>query len=113
MHRSGRASPRSPTAAPSRPPTRDVSLSLSPELDTIVSAVDLREAYTHVFADARGQVLADVVGAHRQLAVPAVDENRELHGTWPAEFEQCVECRSYCPPGEQHVVHEHDDLARD
>ena len=38
-----------------------------------------------------GQVLADVVGADRQLAVAAVDHHRELHGPGPAVVGERVE----------------------
>ena len=63
----------------------------SPQLDAVVAAVDLGEADPYVFDERGRQVLADVVGADRQLAVAAVDEHRELHGPGPAELEQRVE----------------------
>jgi hypothetical protein len=38
-----------------------------------------------------GQVLADVVGPDRQLAVAAVDEDGELHARRPPEVEERVD----------------------
>ena len=85
----------------------------TPELDPVVAAVDLREPHPHVFGRPGRQVLADEVGADRQLAVAAVDEHRELHRARPAELEQRVERGAGGAAGEQHVVDEHDDLAGD
>ena len=59
------------------------------------------------------QVLADVVGADRQLPVAAVDEHRELDRSGPAELEQRVERGARGAAGEEHVVDEHDDAAGD
>ena len=55
-----------------------------------------------------GQVLADEVGADRQLAVAAVDEHGELHGAGPAVLGDGVEGGAHGAAGEQHVVDEHD-----
>ena len=60
-----------------------------------------------------GQVLADVVGADRQLAVAAVDQHGELHGAGPAEVAERVEGGADRAAGEEHVVDEDDDLAVD
>ena len=45
----------------------------------LVDAVDLLDADVDALAARGGQVLADVVGPDRQLAVAAVGEHRELH----------------------------------
>ena len=74
--------------------------------------VDLREPDPHVFDRAGRQVLADEVGAQRQLAVTAVDEHCELDGPGPAELEQRVERGAGGAAREEHVVDEHDDHAR-
>ena len=53
-----------------------------------------------------GQVLADVVGADRQLAVAAVDEHRQLDGARAADVAQRVERGADRAAGEEHVVDE-------
>ena len=63
-------------------------------------------------ADGR-QVLADVVGADRQLAVAAVDQDGQLDRARPAEVAERVERGADGAAGEQHVVDEDDDLAVD
>ena len=64
-------------------------------------------------AQRRRQVLADVVGPDRQLAVAAVDQHGELDGPRPAEVVERVEGGPDGAAGEQDVVDEHDDLAVD
>src|SRR6185295_7600019 len=54
-----------------------------------------------------GQVLAHVVGADRQLAVAAVNEDRELHLLGTAVVEQGVDRRPHRTAGEQDVVDEY------
>ncbi len=54
-----------------------------------------------------GQVLADVVGTNRQLAVAAVDEHRQLHALRAAVGEQRLDRGAHGAPGEQHVVDDH------
>ena len=56
-----------------------------------------------------GHVLADEVGADRQLAVPAVDQHGQLHGARPAEVAQRVERGAHRPAGEEDVVDEDDE----
>ena len=53
-----------------------------------VDPVDLLELHLDPLAPRRRQVLAHVVGADRQLAVTAVDEDGELHARGPAVLEQ-------------------------
>ncbi len=61
----------------------------------------------------RGHVLAHVVGADRQLAVAAVDENRQLDRARAPVVHDRVHRRADRAPGEQHVVDEDDVLALD
>ena len=64
--------------------------------------------------DQRGrQVLADEVGADRQLAVAAVDQDREPDRPRAADVVERVERGADGAAGEQHVVDEDDDLAVD
>ena len=60
-----------------------------------------------------GQVLADVVGADRQLAVAAVDQDGELDARGPAEVAQRVEGGPDRAAGEEDVVDQHDRAALD
>src|SRR6185369_6343823 len=55
--------------------------------DDAVDAVDLQELHADHFALRGRHVLADEVGADRQLAMAAVDDDRELDGAWPAEVD--------------------------
>ena len=78
-----------------------------------VEAVDLGDPDVHALVARRGEVLADVVGADRQLAVAAVDEDREPHGAGPAELGERVEGGADRATGVEHVVDEDDDLVVD
>ena len=84
-----------------------------PQLDAVVAAVDLREAHPHVLARPGGQVLAHEVGPDRQLAVAAVDQDRELHRAWAAELGERVERGADGAAGEEHVVDQHHDPPAD
>ena len=53
------------------------------------------------------QVLADVVGPDRQLAMAAVDDDRQLHRARPPVVVQRLERGADGAAGEQHVVDEH------
>src|SRR5690606_40395247 len=55
-----------------------------------------------------GQVLAHEVGPDRQLPVPAVDHDRELHGPRPPVAVDGVEGRPDRAAGEDDVVDQHD-----
>ena len=57
----------------------------------LVDAVDLLEADVDALVARGRQVLADVVGADRQLAVAAVDEHRELDALGAPVVEQRVD----------------------
>ena len=60
----------------------------------------------------RRQVLADVVGPDRQLAVAAVDEDRELHARRPAVVEERVDRRADRAARVEDVVDEDDRRRR-
>src|SRR5205823_11226379 len=57
-----------------------------------------------------GEVLADVVGADRQLAMTAVDEDGELDPLGPAVVEESLDRGPDRPAGVEHVVDEYDGL---
>ena len=75
---------------------------ISSEVDAFVVDVDDLVA-------SRRQVLADVVGPDRELAVAAIDHDRELHRPRAAERRQRVEGGADRAAGEEHVVDQHDD----
>src|SRR5919109_1271344 len=58
-----------------------------------------------------GQVLADVVGPDRELAVPAVDEHGELNSLRAAIVEQRLDRGADRATGVEHVVDQDDRLA--
>ena len=58
------------------------------------------------------QVLADVVGPDRQLAMAAIAEDRELHPARPAVVEERLDRGPHRPAGEEDVVDEDDRAAR-
>ena len=71
-----------------------------------IDAVELDDAHVDPLAASGGQVLADVLRADRQLAMAAVDENRELDPGRAAVVEQGIDRRSDRAPREQDVVHD-------
>ena len=70
----------------------------------LVDAVELVEVDVDPLGAGGRQVLADVVGAERQLAVAAVGQDGELHARRPAVVEQRLDRRAHGAPGEEHVV---------
>src|SRR5262250_3407979 len=76
----------------------------------LVAPVPLLEPYLDRFARGSGEILPHVVGANRQLPVPAVDQHGQLHGAGSPEVHQGIERRAHGAAGIQHVVHQ-DDLA--
>ena len=72
-----------------------------------VSLVDLDELHLDALVSPRRKVLADVVGADRQLAVTAIDEHGELNAGGPTELEKRVDRRPDRPARVQDVVDEH------
>src|SRR4029453_11976414 len=78
-----------------------------------VVAVILREADLDVLAARGGHVLADVVGAQRQLPVAAVDEDRELHSAGPTDVTQRVQGGAHGATGIEDVVDEDDQCVVD
>ena len=69
----------------------------------------LAEHDGHDLPAARGQVLADVVGADGQLAMAAVDEDGQADDARAAEVHQGVHGGADGPAGEEHVVDEDHD----
>src|SRR5260370_5320359 len=59
----------------------------------------------------RRHILADVVGPDGQLAMPSIDEDRELDRARPAEIHQCVHRRACGPAAAAHVIDEGNHLA--
>ena len=75
---------------------------------TSSTSVRLLDAHVDPLVAGGRQVLADVVGADRQLAVAAVAEHRELHPLGAAVVEQRVDRGAHGAAGEEHVVDEDD-----
>ena len=73
----------------------------------LVDLVQLLDPHVHPLLARGRQVLADIVGANRELAVATVDEHRELHPLGTPVVEQGVDRRPHGAAGEQDVVHEH------
>ena len=88
-------------------------LSVIGAIADLVVPVGLLEPHHHPLGARAREVLADVVGADRELAVPAVDEYGEPHRRGPAEVVHRVEGGADRASGEEHVVDEDDDLAVD
>src|SRR5256885_5949844 len=81
----------------------------SPKLlgyEDAVDLVHLDELDLDALVAGGGQVLADVVGADRQLAVAAVGEDGELHALGPAVVEERLDRRADRAAGVEDVVHE-------
>ena len=74
----------------------------------LVDPVDLLEADVDPLLAGGRQVLADVVGADRQLAVAAVAEHRQLHPARPAVVEERLDRGADGAAGEEDVVDEDD-----
>src|SRR5262249_61340674 len=81
--------PRRPGAVPPLPPAGRLRVGSPAEQDRVV-AVHLGEQHPDELLRRGGQVLADVVGADRQLPVAPVDKDRELHRSGPAEIVERV-----------------------
>ena len=75
-------------------------------------SISTRRTWTSVVAGG-GDVLADIVGPDRQLAVAAVDEDGKLDALGAAEVDHGVEGGADRPAGEEDVVDEDDALAGD
>ena len=90
-------------------PTASATGSLGPALDLdVVLAVGLLEVDPDDLLAARRDVLADVVGPDRQLAMAAVDEDRQADRARTAEVDERVHRRADRPAGVQDVVDEDD-----
>ena len=77
----------------------------------LVDAVDLLEADVDPLLARGRQVLADVVGADRKLAVAAVDEHRELDALRAPVVEEGLDRGAHGAAGEEDVVDEDDRAA--
>src|SRR5437899_2258241 len=106
-------SPAETPSSPSRCRCVNAMLTSSPFDHDLVHAVRLGEPDLNLLAARGGDVLADVVGADRKLAMTPVDEDRELDRLRPPEVDERVHGGADCPAGEEHVVDEEDALALD
>src|SRR5207245_2501412 len=106
-------SPADTPSSPSRCRCVNAMLASSPFDHDLVHAVRLGEPDLHLLAARGGNVLADVVGADRQLAMTPIDEDRELDRLRAPEVDERVHGGADGPAGEEHVVHEEDPLAVD
>src|SRR5439155_24226079 len=68
--------------------------------ENLILPVRLREPDLDLLAPRGREILADVVGPDRQLAVAAVDQDGELDRLWPAEVDQRVHRGAHRPAGE-------------
>src|SRR5919201_5034774 len=75
-----------------------------------VDLVHLDELHLDALAAGGRKVLADVVGADRQLAVPAVDQHGQLDPVGPAVVEERLDRRPDRPARVEDVVDEDDRL---
>src|SRR5512145_1440658 len=80
--------------------------------DTVLAIV-LAEADGDRLPPRRGQVLADEIRPDGHLAVPAIDQDRELDHARTPQIDERVEGRAHRPPREEHVVDEDDRLVLD
>src|ERR1019366_4448003 len=74
----------------------------------LVDAVELAQSHVDVLGARGGQVLPDVVGANRQLAVAAVGEHGQLHALGATVGEQRLDRGADGATGEEDVVDDHD-----
>ena len=92
----------------SRPISSRLSKLLVSNDDHPVLPIGLLQVDKHSLAARGGHVLSDVVGAERQLAVTAVDEDRELHGARPTDVAERVQGRADRTTRVEDVVDEDD-----
>src|ERR1700681_4869461 len=103
----------SPTKALPSSSTRAATFFLAGNDHRLVDAIVLHHEDLDPLRVRGGDVLADVVRTDGQLAMSAVDEDRQLDGLRPAKVHQCVHRRPRCPAVMDHVVNQDDDLAID
>src|SRR6266852_3768447 len=114
-------SPSPRTSAPSAAPTKARPSSrtsaawrfLDGNDHRLVDAILLGDEDLDALRVRRGHVLADVVGAYRQLSVAAVDEHCQLDRSWASEVHERIHRGARRPPVVDDVVDEHDHLAVD
>src|SRR5690349_16665984 len=68
----------------------------------------LAELDAHPFTVGARNVFADIIGLHGNLAVAAVDENREADGSRPADFEDDAERALDGFPGIDNIIDDDD-----
>src|SRR5258708_7837264 len=109
----GSASRGSPTSALPSSSTRAAKLFLSGNDHRLVDAIVFGHENLDPLCVGGRDILSDVVRPDRQLAVSAVDEDRQLDGLGAAEVHQRVHRRAGRPAVMDHVVDEDHDLAVD
>src|SRR5258708_19180839 len=103
----------SPTNALPSSSTRAAKLFLSGNDHRLVDAIVFGHENLDPLCVGGRNILSDVVRPDRQLAVTAVDEDRQLDGLRAAEVHHPVHRRARRPAVMDHVVDEDDDLAVD
>jgi hypothetical protein len=78
-----------------------------------INAIGLGKVHFDILVAGAGDVLADVIGAYRHLAVAPVDQDRQLYGKGPAVVYQGIHGGTYSAAGMQYVVNEHHGLPVD
>src|SRR5579864_397496 len=115
-------SPSPTTSAPSGTPTNERPSSSTSAADVLplagndhrlVDAVLLVDQHLDALVLGGRHVLADVVGADRQLAMTAVDEHGELNRPRPSEVHERVHRRARGAAVVDHVVDQNYDLVVD
>src|ERR1700723_332570 len=83
-------------------------LSLVDALDQqyLLVVVDFAEFHFDDFTAAGRYMLANVGGLNRQLAMPAVNQNCQLHAAWTTVIKERVQCGADRAAGVEHVVAE-------
>src|SRR5438477_5231000 len=77
----------------------------------LVAGVDLLDPHVDALLAGGGDVLADVVGADRQLAMAPVDKRRQLDPGGATVVEDRVDRGAHGATGVEHVVDDHDRAA--
>src|SRR5947199_10756918 len=99
-------SPAETPSSPSRCRCVNAMLTSSPFDHDLVHAVRLGEPDLHLLAARGGEVLADVVGADRELAMAPADEDREPDRLRPPEVDERAHGGAAGPAGEEPAVDE-------
>src|SRR5438067_1149556 len=81
--------------------------------DDLVHAGGIGETDVDIFVEGSGKIFAYKIRFDGKLAMTAVDKDSELNAFWPAKIVERIHCGANSSPAEQHVVHQHNDLAGD